>query len=205
MKNGVTAARRARQERFEEFQSCAGNKSLLSTRYFSLPSSGLLRNQSRKTEHGSASWMTWVKSVGCHSADSDDDEEQEKKEKKKKNTMEKNVSMQSGPNAREGMKGPIASDQKIHVASTPTYSGANNGAFALKRRVVILYSAAAPIPDSIYNHQSKSPILFALFFALFIAPLFIITLLKEITACAWKPTHRHLLHPPRPNGRLFNV
>lgn len=116
--------------------------------------------------------------------------------------MEKNVSMQSGPNAREGMKGPIVSDQKIHVASTPTYSGANNGAFALKRRVVILYSAAAPIPDSIYNHQSKSPILFALplhfffFFALFIAPLFIITLLKEITACAWKPTHRHLLHPP---------
>lgn len=34
--------------------------------------------------------MTWVKSVGCHSADSDDDEEQEKKEKKK-NTQWKKV------------------------------------------------------------------------------------------------------------------
>lgn len=87
--SGVTAARRARQERFEEFRSCSGNKSLLSTPYFSLPSSGLLWNQSRKTEHGSASWMTWVKSVGCHSADSDDDEEQEKKKKKKKHNGKK--------------------------------------------------------------------------------------------------------------------
>lgn len=48
-----------------------------------------------------------------------------------------------------------------YVASTPTYSQANNGAFTLKRRVVILYIAAALFPDSIYNHQSKSPIFFA--------------------------------------------
>lgn len=110
MKNGVTATRRARQERFKEFRSCSEIK-VCSPLVIFPPVIGAVVESVTENRTRLSVWMTLVKSVGCHSADSDDDEEQEKKTK----TQWENVSMQSGPNAQEGMKGPIASDQKIHM------------------------------------------------------------------------------------------
>lgn len=84
-----------------------------------------------------------------HSADSDKDDEEEK-EKKLQWQKRSRVKW-----TQEGMKGPMGvGAENPYVASTPTYSRANNGAFTLKRRVVILYSAAAaPFITIKANHQ----------------------------------------------------
>lgn len=105
------------------------------------------------TENGTrpSVWTSLVKPVRCHSADGGDDEEDT-------TTMGRRLRAKWTERTRGSERANRVGPENPYVASTPTYSGANNGAFALKGRVVMLHSAAAPIPDSIYNHQSKSPI-----------------------------------------------